>query len=105
MNNIPLSSQLSEQGAGLHAVYKIFRAEPLILGIIEVLLMLTGLAFLICLVISSLQWIVAGSDQNNLTAARTRLINCLVGLAISAVSLAVIYLVQYFFGLTLFPTN
>jgi len=103
--HIPLSEQLSQQGQVINAAYRIFRVEPLLLGLIQILLLVTGLAFFVCLAWTSLRWLTSGGDNTALDKTRTQLTNCLVGLMIASVSLALIYLLQYFFGLSLFPAN
>ena len=70
----------------------------LLSSIITTLTIVGGLAFVIFFFIGGLKWITAGGDKANVEAARSRISNALVGLAVIAAAWAVTLLVEYIFG-------
>ena len=64
-------------------------------------LIAAGLTMLICITLSALQWLNSGSDSTGMQAARTRLTNCLIGLSIVTLSMAILLIIQLFFGINL----
>lgn len=75
-------------------------------GLIRALIMLAffvaGLAFFANLLIGGLQWISAGGDPKAVAAARTRITNSFIGLAIVVAAFAVTLIVGAVFGLDIF---
>jgi len=61
--------------------------------IIAVVLAFLGVVFLVLVVFSGIQWMTAGGNEENVTKARTRLINATVGLAIVIAAYAITWFV------------
>lgn len=73
----------------------------IISGAIGAAFILAGVLVFAYLVWGGIQWITAGGDKANVEAARTRISNALVGLAIVAASYAIVLIIQYVFGYTI----
>lgn len=86
-------------------LYRIWRVEPTIQGIIELIIIIASIIFFICILFSGFQWLTAGGDANDIATAKGRLSNCLVGLAITMLAWAVMLIIQYFFGVSVFPSS
>ncbi len=75
-------------------------------GLISALLSLAyfvaGIAVLFNLIIGGIQWISAGGDPKNVAAARTRITNSFIGLAIVVGAFAVTVIAGAVFGLNIF---
>lgn len=67
---------------------------------ISVAIILAGILVFVFLVWGGLEWIMSGGDKGKVEAARNRIVNALVGLAIIAASWALIKMITYFFGVT-----
>ncbi len=65
---------------------------------ISVAIILAGILVFVFLVWGGLEWIMSGGDKGKVEAARNRIVNALVGLAIIAASWALIRIIGYFFG-------
>lgn len=61
-----------------------------------------ALIIFFCLLFSGIQWMSAGGDKGAVQVARDRIANCLVGFAVLACSYAIVLVVQFFFGITIF---
>lgn len=85
ITNPALPAIYNDAGAGLAA---------LLANLWRTIILVGGLAFLLYFVIGGLQWILAGSDKSKLENARNRMVNGLVGIAILAASIAIIYVVR-----------
>lgn len=101
---IPLSDELNPQGAFVGATFRVSRPETVIMGAIQLIVVIAGLIFFFCIVWGAFEWLTAGGDKSQTQAARSRITGCLVGLSIVALAWAIMLLVQYFFGVNLFPT-
>lgn len=66
---------------------------------ISVAIILAGILVFVFLVWGGLEWIMSGGDKGKVEAARNRIVNALVGLAIIAASWALIKMIGYFFGI------
>lgn len=99
---IKLRDQLNTQSGYFNAPYQIQNIETLILGIVNWLLIIAGISLFIGIIYSGLQYQTAGSDKSSLDAAKNRLTNCIVGLAVVSLAYAILLIVQHFFGITLF---
>lgn len=66
---------------------------------ISVAIILAGILVFVFLVWGGLEWIMSGGDKGKVEAARNRIVNALVGLAIIAASWALIKIIGYFFGI------
>jgi len=96
---IKIEDQLISQGNP----FKIQRTETIILGATNLLLIIAGVSLFICIIYSGLQYQFAGADKSNLESSKSRLTNCIIGLTVVLLAYAIILIVQYFFGITLFP--
>lgn len=67
-------------------------------SIIGFLTICAGLWFMFQLIIGGIQWLSAGGDKNNLSAARDRLTNAFIGLVIVVAGVSIIALLGQFFG-------
>ena len=81
--------------------FQITDIGTLISGAIGAAFIIAGLLVFAYLVWGGIQWITAGGDKANLEAARGRISNALVGLAIVAAAFAVMLLVEFVFGFTI----
>ncbi len=70
----------------------------LITGAIRLVLIGAALVFFFVLVIGGIQWITSGGDKAGSEAARKRITNALIGLAIVFAAWAIIQLIQTLFG-------
>ena len=80
------------------AGFQITDIGTLIAGAIGAAFLIAGVLVFAYLVWGGIQWITAGGDKANIEAARGRISNALVGLAIIAAAWAIIKLVEFFFG-------
>jgi len=65
--------------------------------IVRIILSFVGAIFFILIIVSGIQWMTAGGNEENVTKARTRLINATVGLAITIAA----YFITWFISNTL----
>lgn len=82
------------------AGFQITDIGTLISGAIGAAFLIAGILVFAYLVWGGIQWITAGGDKANIEAARGRISNALVGLAIIAAAWAIIQLVEFVFGVT-----
>jgi len=85
IKNPALPAVYNDAGSGLATLFANLWRTFILVG---------GLAFLIYFVIGGIQWILAGDDKNKLEGARNRMTNGLIGIAILAASVAVVYVVR-----------
>lgn len=71
-------------------------------GIIQLLFLIAALATFLYLVMGGIQWITSGGDSKKTEAAGKQITNALIGLAIVAVSWAVMALVAQVFHINIF---
>ena len=83
------------------AEMRITDVGTIISGAIGAAFIIAGILVFAYLVWGGIQWITAGGDKANLEAARGRISNALVGMAIIAAAYAIILLLQYVFGYTI----
>lgn len=91
------------QGTGVITVtkpesFKIEDIGTLISGAIGAAFLIAGLIVFGYLIWGGIQWITAGGDKANVEAARSRITNALVGLAIIAAAWALMQIINYLFG-------
>jgi UDP-N-acetylmuramyl pentapeptide phosphotransferase/UDP-N-acetylglucosamine-1-phosphate transferase len=65
--------------------------------IVRIMLSFVGAIFFILIIISGVQWMTAGGNEDKVTKARTRLINAAIGLAITVAA----YFITWFISTTL----
>jgi hypothetical protein len=71
-------------------------------GAVGGLLFIIGiLGFFVLLVLGSTEWILSGGDKAKVQIARDRIVQGLIGLSILSLTLAIILLLQRFFGITI----
>jgi len=69
---------------------------------VGILLFLVGVIFFFVLLIwGGLEWITSGGDKAKIETARGRITQGLVGLSIMSLTLAVVILLEQFFGITI----
>lgn len=82
--------------------YRVTSISEVAGGVGALIFILSTLAIFLCILWSGVQWMTSGADKAKLQGARSRLINCLIGLSIISLAWALIILIQYFFGLEVF---
>ena len=78
--------------------FQVTDVGTIIAGAIGAAFIIAGIIVFGYLVWGGIQWITAGGDKANVEAARSRISNALVGLAVIAAAWAVTLLVEYIFG-------
>ena len=63
---------------------------PIGLAVIDILLYFAGIAAVISIVIAGISYIMAAGSSDKITAARKRIVNSLIGLAIALVAIMVV---------------
>ncbi len=66
---------------------------------ISVVIIISGILVFVFLVWGGIEWLTSGGDKGKVEAARNRIVNALVGLAIIAASWALVRIIAYFFGI------
>ena len=74
-------------------------------GALSFVMVIAALMVLLYLILGGIEWITSGGDKGKTEEARARITAALVGLAVVAAAWAVMLLVQYFFGLSIFDGN
>jgi hypothetical protein len=74
----------------------------LIAALFQLAIFVAGLAFFVNLIIGGIQWISAGGDPKAVTAARTRITNSFIGLAIVIAAFAITLIIGAVFGVNVF---
>lgn len=82
------------------AGFQITDVGTIISGAIGAAFIIAGIIVFAYLIWGGIQWITAGGDKANVEAARSRISNALVGLAVIAAAWAVMKLIEYFFGVS-----
>lgn len=72
---------------------------------IQVIFIIAGILAFVFLVMGGIEWLISGGDKNKTENARNRITAALVGLAIVAVSWALIQLISYFFGIDILGSS
>lgn len=85
--------------------FKIEEIGSLISGAVGVALLIAVMLVFVYLVWGGISWITSGGDKGKTEEARNRITSAIVGLAIVAAAWAVIKLVEFFFGITIFGQN
>jgi hypothetical protein len=83
------------------AEMRITDVGTIVSGAIGAAFIIAGILVFAYLVWGGIQWITSGGDKANLEAARGRISNALVGMAIIAAAYAIVLLLQYVFGYTI----
>lgn len=87
-----------QTGAGYDATQANANTIPAFIGqIVRVVLSFVGAIFFILIILSGIQWMTAGGNEEKVTKARTRLINATIGLAITIAA----YFITWFISNTL----
>ncbi len=68
-------------------------------------LYVSGILFFGSVVMGGFQWIISGGEKSKVEAARGRIMSAFTGLAIVAVSYAVIRVIENFFGISIMKIN
>ncbi len=84
--------------------FQITDIGTLISGAIGAAFLIAGVLVFAYLVWGGIQWITAGGDKANIEAARGRISNALVGLAVIAAAWAIMQLINFFFGVNFTST-
>ena len=89
------------QGAGYEASAGEPQTIPPTVGtVIQILLSFVGTIFFIFIIVSGIQWMTAGGNEEKVTKARTRIINASVGLGITIVA----YFITWFISTAILGT-
>ena len=89
------------QGAGYEASAGEPQTIPATVGtVIQILLSFVGTIFFIFIIVSGIQWMTAGGNEEKVTKARTRIINASVGLGITIVA----YFITWFISTAILGT-
>lgn len=83
------------------AAFQISDLGTIVSGGIGAAFIIAGIIVFAYLVWGGIQWVTAGGDKANVEAARTRISNAMVGLAIVAAAWAVMQILSYVFGVEL----
>ncbi len=73
-------------------------------GLASLIFIASLLAIFLCILLSGIQWLTSQADKAKLQAARSRITNCLIGLALVSMTLAFLILIQAFFGIQILAT-
>lgn len=99
---IPLGNLAPKQSAGYQSTGNpsadVTRIVSNLIGIITAI---AGLAFIFYFLIGGVNWITSGGDTNKAQAARTMIINALLGLIITVIAYPVILLISNLLGVPL----
>ena len=71
-------------------------------ALVTLVYIIAGVLVFIYIVWGGIAWILSGGDQGKTDEARGRIVAALTGMTIVALSYALIRLVEYFFGITVF---
>jgi hypothetical protein len=85
ITNPALPKVYTDPGGGL---------ATLLTNLWRTIILVGGLAFLIYFVIGGIQWITAGDDKSKIESARTRMTQAIIGIAILAASVAIVYVIE-----------
>lgn len=84
---------------GEHPWAKIQNIQPIVTGLINLILVAAVVVFVFLILIAGVQWITAGGDKEALSSAQKRLTAALIGITIVFSAWAIINLTKGFFGL------
>ena len=97
----PLPSEIQiEPGPGFEGLLNITLVS-ILQGAIRLVLIVAAIVFFFVLVIGGIQWITSGGDKAGTEAARKRITNALIGLAIVFAAWAIIALIQALFDVNI----
>ena len=65
------------------------------------IIVIGGMAILVFLAWGGIQWITAGGDKQKVEQSRNRIINAFIGMALLGASVAIMYFIQFLFGIDL----
>lgn len=88
---IPIDQELSSLGAN-------FDLGAIVSNGVQAAIIIAGLAVFGMLIWGGYDWLMSGGDKTRVEAARNRITNALVGLAIIGASYAIFTLIDSFFG-------
>lgn len=91
----PLLNQNLQNTTGVDYLQKLITALVTLAFVVGVVL------FLFMLIIGAIQWISSGGDKANLEAARGKITNALIGLVVLFLIIAIIKLLETFFGINI----
>ena len=79
--------------------------QKLIPSLVSIFLLLGSLFFFFFILWGAVEWISSGGDKGKIEAARTRITNSVIGLAILYSTWAIVNVISTFFGITIFNLN
>lgn len=82
--------------------FQVVSVFDLLTSLVNVAIFIGGVTMFLCIIISGLQWMFAGGNSQVSATARSRVLNCITGFAILAVSYALVLLIQAFLGIEIF---
>lgn len=68
------------------------------LAVLDMLIRLAGFVAVVSIILAGVQFITAAGNTDKITAARRRILNALIGLAIASVATAVVVFIGRYFG-------
>ncbi len=101
---LPVYAQNGETvdiGAGVSGFFGFQCILEFVFRVVDVALIVSGIALLVYLVWGGLEWLVSGGDKTKVQNAQSRLTNALIGVAIIAASYAAWRVALTFFGIDL----
>lgn len=60
-----------------------------------------ALIFFFIMIVGAIQWITSGGDKNGLEAARSKILNALVGVILLFATFAIVKVIENFFGINI----
>jgi type IV secretion system pilin len=95
-NYAPLDSlkTVAETNAGYTPVGE-NSARDITAKIIKSMLSLVGIIFLVLIITSGIQWMMAGGNEETITKAKKKITNATIGLAITMLSYSIVYFVMW----------
>lgn len=93
-----LCEKLRQNGdeAGSNIIIELANVISRVIGVITIF---AGLWFFIQLLYAGMSWLSSGGDSEQLASARDRIVNSFIGLTIVVAALAIMRIVEVFFGI------
>ena len=93
------STEEVDIGAGVSDFFGFKCILEFVFRIVDVAMILAGIALLAYLVWGGVEWLISGGDKTKIQSAQSRITNAIIGVAIIATAFAVWKIVLYFFGI------
>ena len=93
---LPLIRQGGEGAGGISLVLS---------NLVILIYIVAGIVFVFWILWGAFQWITSGGEKEAVAAARSRIVNAIIGIILFAVAFAVIQILGIFTGFSFFETN